>query len=315
MIAIGVDVGGTSIKGAFVNEKGIILSKFSMKVNKQERAEVEVKKLSDIINDEIKLHEYKDVKGIGLGIPGILDMDKGIVITSANLPLWDNFDIASFMNKETGLPVLINNDANVAALGEARFGSGKDYKNAIMITLGTGVGGGIIIDNHLYDGNLHQGGELGHMVIEVNGRSCGCGRKGCFEAYASATALVKETKRMMSEHPNSLLHEVAKELGEIDARNAFIAQKRGDLVADTLVNEYVMYLSEGLINFCNIFRPEAFILSGGVANEGENLLSRVREYLKLHTYGMKRSPKVDVVLASLGYDSGKIGAATLVLDN
>ena len=314
MIAIGIDVGGTSIKGAFINEKGQILDRFSMKVNKSASAEEEVGKLCDLINEGEERNNWVGrVEGIGVGIPGILDMDEGIVVSSPNLPAWEGFEFAKFMSKRTGLPVKINNDANVAALGEAKFGSGSKYQNSIMITLGTGVGGGIVLDGKLYDGNKHQGAELGHMVVSINGRECGCGRKGCLETYASAIGLIKSTKEAMEKHPESLLFEVEKELGGIDARNAFIAAKRGDLVAQTVVNEYVMYLGEGLINFCNIFRPEVIILSGGVANEGENLFSRVREYLRIHTYGMKGSPKVEVVPSELGYDSGKIGAACLIL--
>ena len=312
MIAIGIDVGGTSIKSAFINEKGQILDRFSMKVNKSASAEEEVGTLCDLINEGIKKNNF-EVTGIGVGIPGILDMDEGIIISSPNLPEWEGFEFAKFVSNRTGIPVKINNDANVAALGEAKFGSGSKYQNSIMITLGTGVGGGIVLDGKLYDGNKHQGAELGHMVVSINGRECGCGRKGCLETYASATGLIKSTKEAMEKHPESLLFEVEKELGGIDARNAFTAAKRGDLVAQTVVDEYVMYLGEGLINFCNIFRPEVIILSGGVANEGENLFSRVREYLKIHTYGMRGSPKVEVAPSELGYDSGKIGAACLIL--
>ena len=312
MIAIGIDVGGTSIKGAFINEKGEILDRFSMKVSKSAHPEEELSKLCDLIKEGInKLN--KKIDGIGIGIPGILDMDEGIVISSPNLPTWNGFNIKEFFEKRLGIETIINNDANVAALGEAKFGSGSKYQNSLMITLGTGVGGGVVIDGKLYDGHKHQGGELGHMVIVLNGRECGCGRKGCLEAYASATGLVKSTKEAMEKYPNSLLHEIEKELGGIDARNAFIAESRGDKAGKEVVDNYIMYLSEGLINYCNIFRPEIIILSGGVANEGENLFSRVRKYLEEHTYGMKGSPKVEIAPAMLGYDSGKIGAACLVL--
>ena len=314
MIAIGVDIGGTSIKGAFITNQGEILSRFSMKVDRNETPETEIGKLCDIINASIKEGNYEGkVAGIGIGSPGTLDMDKGIILSSPNLQSWAGFNIKKFMTARTGLPVELNNDANVAALGEAKFGSGAKYKSALMLTLGTGVGGGIIIDGKLYDGNKHQGGELGHMSIRMGGRPCGCGRRGCLEAYASATALIKDTREMMAKHPESALTEIEKELGGVDARNAFIAEARGDKCGKKLVRDYVKYLSEGLINYCNIFRPEVFILSGGVANEGENLLKRVRRYLKKNTYGMKGSEKVDVVTAQLGYDSGKIGAACLVL--
>ena len=180
MIAIGIDIGGTSIKGAFINEKGQILDRFSLKVNKEASPEETIGQLCDIVNEEMNKGNY-EVKGIGVGIPGTLDMDKGVIISSPNLPTWTGFEFSKFMRERTGLPVVINNDANVAALGEAKLGSGSKYSNLIMITLGTGVGGGVIIDGKLYDGHLHQGGELGHMVIVLNGRECGCGRKGCLE--------------------------------------------------------------------------------------------------------------------------------------
>lgn len=315
MIVIGIDVGGTSIKGAFINEKGNILSRFSMKVNKRSAPEKEVKELCSIIKRVIKENKYTGkVSGIGIGMPGIMNFDDGIVINSPNLPTWNGFNLKAFIHKETGLIVEINNDANVAALGEATFGSGKKYKNIIMITLGTGVGGGIVIDGKIVDGHLHQGAELGHMSIVIGGRKCGCGRRGCFEAYASATALIKETKKMMKHHPESLLYEVGHELGGVDARNAFIAAKRGDKFALELIDDYVMYLSEGLINYCNIFRPEAIILSGGVANEGEYLFNKVKDYMESHNYGMKGSPIVEILPSELGYDSGKIGAACLLLN-
>lgn len=312
MLAIGIDIGGTSIKGATINEKGKILSRFSMDVNKKEKGEDEVLRLCALINLEKSKYDVKDILGVGIGMPGILDMDAGIVVSSPNLPNWDSINLKKIIYKETGLDVVLNNDANVAALGEARFGSGAKYKDIIMITLGTGVGGGIVINNQLVDGHLHMGAELGHMVVEVNGRKCGCGRRGCLEAYASATALIKETKKALKKHQNTKMHEVAKELGKIDARVAFKAAKMGDAAALKLVNEYVMYLSEGLLNYCNIFRPEAIVLSGGVANEGEYLLDMIRKYLKEHDYGMKRSPEVEILTSSLGYDSGKIGAASLL---
>ena len=315
MVVIGIDIGGTSIKGALVNSEGIVLHRFAMDVDKSKPGEEELNKFCDLMISSIKEYDpHIKLEGIGIGMPGLLDMDKGIVISSPNLPKWDSLPLAEIIQKRMSLPVYLNNDANVAALGEARFGSGKEYKNMIMLTLGTGVGGGIIIDNKLYDGHKHMGAELGHMVIRVNGHKCGCGRRGCFEAYASATALINDTKKEMEKHPESELNRIAKELGKVNAKVAFIGAKNGDKTAVRVINRYVKYLSEGILNYCNIFRPEVVVLSGGVANEGEYLLEKVRKYLKKHHYGMNNSPVVEVKLASLGYDSGKIGAACLVLD-
>ena len=315
MVVIGIDIGGTSIKGALVDSNGVVLHRFAMDVDKSNSGEKEVNRFCDVMSKSIKEYDPNiKVEGIGIGMPGILDMDKGIVVSSPNLPTWDNFHLGDIISKRMGLPVYLNNDANVAALAEARFGSGKDYKDMIMLTLGTGVGGGIIVDNKLYDGHKHMGAELGHMVIRTGGNLCGCGRRGCFEAYASATALINDTKKEMEKHPESKMNEIAANQGKINAKVPFLACKEGDKAGMRVVNRYVKYLSEGILNYCNIFRPEAVILSGGVANEGEYLLAKVRRYLKRHNYGMKGSPKVEIKIASLGYDSGKIGAACLVLD-
>ena len=314
MVALGIDIGGTSIKGASINDKGIILDRFALDVNKSDKPEKTIGDLCELINNFLKEHQYGEkISGIGIGIPGMVDFDSGEILSSPNLPTWSHFNIKKFMHQYLDLPIIINNDANVAALGEAIFGSGKDYHNVIMLTLGTGVGGGVILDNKIYDGNKHQGAELGHMVIRINGEPCGCGRRGCLEAYASATALIRETKKAMELDAKSLMHEEVAKLGKIDARIAFNAARNGDKSALRVVRNYVKYLSEGILNYCNIFRPEVVILSGGVANEGEYLFERIRKYLKKHHYGMVGSPKVEIRSSALGYDSGKIGAACLVL--
>ena len=315
MYAIGIDIGGTSIKGAIVTDKGEVLTRFHMDVDKNNDGEKEINKFCDIMLDAVKEYD-KNIKleGVGIGMPGILDMDEGKVIMSPNLTKWNSLPISKIISKRTGLPVYINNDANVAALGEAKFGSAKSCKNVIMLTLGTGVGGGIIIDGRLYDGNLHMGAELGHMTIRVGGRKCGCGRRGCFETYASATGLILDTKEEMAKHPESIMHEIAKGYGKVNARVAFDACRKGDPAGIKVVKRYVKDLSEGILNYCNIFRPEVVVLSGGVANEGDYLINRVKAYLEDKKYGFPLSPKVDIKIAELGYDSGKIGAACLVFD-
>lgn len=311
MIAIGIDVGGTSIKGAAIYDDGRMLDTFSLPVEKGEAGEVTINKLIDIVENYIKTKKIeKEIVGIGLGIPGLLDIDKGIVNYSPNLK-WVNLPVADLFKARLPYAVRIANDANVAAFGEAKFGAGKGVPYVIMLTLGTGVGGGIVLDGKLFEGNEGKGAELGHINMEFNGRLCGCGRKGCLEAYASATALINDTKKAMEEHPDSLLHEAAKELGKVDGRVAFMAARKNDPVAIQVVNQYIYFLSEGILNYCNIFRPNVVVLSGGIANEGDYLFDRINDYLKLHNYGYKSSPAVKVVPAKLGYDSGKIGAACL----
>ncbi len=312
MIAIGIDIGGTSIKGAGITKEGKVLDVFSLPVEKGEKQDVTINKLIEAINKYIKEQGFKkeEIVGIGCGVPGVMDTKAGVITYSNNLQ-WYDLPIVEMLEKGTGLKVKITNDANAAALGEARFGAGKKYKNIIMVTLGTGVGGGIVIDGKLFEGNLGKGAEIGHSVIVVDGEQCSCGRKGCLEAYASATALIRDTKRAMDQHKDSKCWEIAERLGKVDARVAFEAERAGDKIGHELVENYVKYLGEGLLNFFNVFRPEAVILSGGIANEGEYLLSRLRAYFERWNYGFQGTPKVDLLVSELGYDSGKIGAAAL----
>lgn len=312
MIAIGIDIGGTSIKGAAVYDDGRMLDTFSMPVEKGEPGEVTITKLIDLVEKYIKEQGIaKEVVGIGFGVPGLLDIENGIVTFSNNLK-WENLHIADMFKKRLPYQIRIANDANVAAFGEAKFGAGKGVDYVIMLTLGTGVGGGIVLDGKLYEGNEGKGAELGHTVVQYGGRDCSCGRKGCLETYASATALIRDTKEAMEKHPESLLHQVAQELGKVDGRVAFIAARRGDKVALGVVEQYIYFLSEGILNYCNIFRPNVVILSGGIANEGDYLFDKINNYLKVAQYGYPKSPIVKVVPAKLGYDSGKIGAASLL---
>lgn len=312
MIVIGVDIGGGSIKGGAVNDKGVVLDSFSIPMDRQAQPEVIFSKLATAIKDFIATHRYDEpISGVGLGVPGLIDKETGIVASSPNMPTWLNFNIIKFMGKEISLPIKIVNDASAAALGEARFGSGKKYRYLIMLTLGTGVGGGIVFDGHLIDGNHSMGAQLGHATIVLNGRKCGCGRRGCLEAYASASALSKTTRIYIEKHPNSVIAECAKELGKTNAEVAFMAAKRGDFDGNKIVNEYVMYLSEGILNICNSLRPDVIVLSGGVAKEGDYLISKIEQYVSVREYGYKNAPKVDIKSAELGYDAGKIGAATL----
>lgn len=312
MIVIGVDIGGGSIKGGTINDQGRVLDQFVIPMDKMAKPEIIFGQLADTINEFINNHKYNEpISGVGLGIPGLIDKESGEIASSPNMPKWLHFNVIDFMSKRINLPIKIVNDASAAALGEAKFGSGKQYKYLIMITLGTGVGGGIVFDGHLIDGNHSQGAQLGHSEIILNGKRCNCGRRGCLEAYASATALSKETKKMIKKYPDSLLAKRAEELGKVNARVAFDSAKKGDPYGIKLVDDYVMYLSEGLLNFCNIFRPDVIVLSGGIANEGDYLVSRIKKYMKEKEYGYKNAPEVEIKVAELGYDSGKIGAASL----
>lgn len=311
MYAIGVDIGGTFIKYALIDSKGEVkeVDKVKTEINNPNKT---LTLLSQNILDLIKKHKVK-VEGIGIGMPGILE--DGKIIGISNLPKWLNLNVATIINKKTNIKTYISNDANVAALGEATFGSAKGVKNVVMLTLGTGVGGGLILNSKLYEGNKGQGAELGHMSIDYNGLKCGCGRKGCVEMYCSANALTKQTKEEMKKNKKSLMWKlVNNDINKVDASLPFLAEARKDSSAKKVINNYIFYLGETLINYCDIFRPEIIILAGGVAKQKKNLTDRVSKYLKDHNYGIKGSAKVDIVTPKLGYNSGVIGAASLVFN-
>ena len=311
MIAIGIDIGGTSIKGAAVDSNGRVYEKFSMPFVKGEDGKITITKLAELVKEYIAAHHLEDkIVGIGIGSPGTLDVENGVVNYANNLG-WNELPVAKIMNETLPYPIRLTNDANAAALGEAKFGAGKQFESVIMLTLGTGVGGGIIINGKLYEGNQGKGGELGHVVVQVDGEQCSCGRKGCLEAYASATALIRETKKAMRSNKRSLMWEICPDIELVGGKVVFEAAAKGDKNAIEVLNNYVKYLGEGILNYCNIFRPNVVVLSGGIANAGAALFDPLNEYIKARDYGYKATPAVEVVPAELGYDSGKIGAAAL----
>ena len=201
----------------------------------------------------------------------------------------------------------------MAALGETMFGAGRGYENAVMITLGTGVGGGLILNGRLFEGNESKGAELGHMVIEAGGEPCNCGRRGCIEAYASATALIRETKKAMRAHPESAMWKFSPDIEAVDGRTSFECAKAGDAAAAEVVDKYLYYLSEAMLNFCNIFRPQVIILGGGVCAQGQYLTDRLTAIMEKEHYGYSGAPKVAIAIATLGNDAGLIGAASLIM--
>ena len=314
MIAIGIDIGGMSIKGAAVDSNGRVYEKFSMPFIKGEPGEETIRKLAETVKEYIAANGLENkIAGIGLGSPGTLDIKNGVVNYANNLG-WENLHVADIFHEILPYPVRLTNDANAASLGEAKYGAGKSYENIIMLTLGTGVGGGIIINGKLYEGNEGKGAELGHSVIVVDGEQCTCGRKGCLETYASATALIRETKKAMHSNRRSLMWKVCPDIDLVGGKVPFEAAKQGDKVAIDVLDNYIKYLGEGILNFCNIFRPNVVVLSGGIANAGDYLFDRVNKYIKDRNYGYKMTPEVKVVPAELGYDSGKIGAAALFFE-
>lgn len=314
MLYIGVDIGGMSLKIGVVNEFGEIISKFTMNFDKNIPQDEMIKSLAIKINEHIKENNYTDVKGIGVSCAGVVNTKTGYCDFSANLN-WINLDICGILKKYTSLDTKIANDANCAVLGEVKFGVAKNYHNVVMLTLGTGVGGGLYLDDKLYEGNQGKGAELGHSLFIYNGRKCACGLKGCFERYASASALISDTKKAMLKNKESLLWKYCDfNLDNVNGKVAFDCAKLNDKTAIEVVNKYISYLSYGILNFCNIFRPEVIILGGGISNQKENLIVPIKKILKENNYGYKNTPEVDVLIAKLGNDAGIIGAACLLMN-
>lgn len=309
---LGVDLGGTNIKAGITDEKGNMILKSSIKTD----AEGDFRRIADqmvgLCRELVEKANISmdDIQSVGVGIPGTVDAEKGTVIYCNNLNM-DGAPIGIMMQEDLKKPVHLANDASCAALGEFICGSGKAYNSIILVTLGTGVGGGIILNGKLWEGLEGAGAEIGHMVLHIGGESCTCGRRGCFEAYSSATALVNQTKAAMRKHPLSLINTIAAKSGRVTAKTAFDAMRQGDTVARDVVENYLFYLSEGVANLINIFAPEAIILGGGVCNEGDALLVPLKEQVIAKCYGGDLIHHAEISIASLGNDAGLIGAAML----
>lgn len=316
MYYVGIDLGGTNIKTGIVDRNGRIMAKSSIPTKSERTADEVAFDMAFEVLNVVKASKISmdEVVGVGVGSPGAINSGAGIVDYSNNLG-WYNVPLAELILKRVKKPVKVSNDANVAALGETLFGAGKGYNDTVLVTLGTGVGGGIVIGGKLFEGNESKGAELGHSVIVVGGEPCTCGRRGCLEAYASATALIRETKEaMMKDRTSKMWDFVDGDIGKVDGRTAFETEKMGDASAKLVVNNYVLYLSEGLLNICNVFRPQAIMLGGGVCAQGDNLLNRLKNRMKAMHYGFQGTPKVELLIATLGNDAGIIGAAALLMN-
>lgn len=312
MYSIGIDIGGMSVKAGLVDENGKIVAVNKMKTAAEPPAVIDnmVLQINGLLKE--KNLSVKDIKGIGIGCPGAVTGETGMVDFLPNLG-WKNVPLVSILKKHFDTKIIISNDANVAALGEAIYGCAKEYDTSLMFTLGTGVGGGIIINGKLYEGGFSKGAELGHATLVLDGEECTCGRRGCVEAYVSATALIKQTKAAMESNPDSIMWKFVGENKEnVDGRTAFECAKLGDKTALEVQNTYVKYLSESIMNMLNVFRPDAFILGGGVSAQGKYLTDLVKAYCEKFDYGYKGSPKCAILTATLGNDAGIIGAAALL---
>lgn len=313
MFNIGIDLGGTNIKAGIVDENYKIVAAASVKTNLPRPAEGIVDGICEAVDIALKKADIKldDIAAVGIGTPGSANRETGEVLYSNNLG-FRNTPLGDMLKQRLGKNIYVENDANAAAFGEYLAGGGKGYENVVVITLGTGVGGGVIIDGKIYTGFNFCGAELGHTVIEYNGRPCTCGRKGCFEAYSSATALITATKKAMEENKSSRLWEIAGgAIENVDGKTAFDGMRAGDETAIGVVKEYIDYLGCGLTNMANIFQPQILLIGGGICKEGENLTKPLQEIIAKECYCIdeKLLPKLDI--CKLGNDAGIIGAAFL----
>ena len=308
---IGIDLGGTNIAAGLVNDDMKIVCKSSLPT-KSERPYTEIVKdmaaLVMTLVDKAGI-PLSDVESVGIGCPGTPVVETGEILYSNNLG-WENVPLLPELAKYIKQPLRLDNDANCAALGETLAGAAKGTRSTILLTLGPGVGGGIILDGKVYAGINHAGAELGHTVIVSGGEPCTCGRRGCLEAYASATALIRMGKKAAAQHPDSLLARAYKENGRLTGLLIFDALDKGDEAAKEVVDTYLFYLAEGITNFVNIFQPEAVILGGGISAQGEKILVPLRRQVAADVF-CKQVSMPKILCATLGNDAGIIGAALL----
>ncbi|MCD8308648.1 MAG: ROK family protein [Clostridia bacterium] len=308
---LGVDIGGMSVKGIVLDKSGNALIEDGIETGRG--GDALCNNIASLVNGMLaRLGADKSEVKAGAGCPGIIDGVNGILVFSGNLNL-KNFPLAEEIKKRTGLSLRITNDANAAALGEAKFGAGKEYSDSILVTLGTGVGGGIIIGGKLFEGYKSAGAEIGHMVIARHGEYCTCGRRGCFEAYCSATALIKRTRYQMEENPRSAMW--TKYTSETATAKTAFEFCDTDLDAKEVVDWYLKYLSCGIANLANIFRPQAIMIGGGVSGEGDKLTAPLQRLVNKELFGGIDYAPVKIVTASLGAKAGAYGAAALAMES
>ncbi|MFE7061039.1 ROK family glucokinase [Sutcliffiella sp. NPDC057660] len=308
---VGVDLGGTTIKMAFISQYGEIVHKWEIVTDISEKGKnitTDIAKAIDKKLDELKEPKSK-LQAIGMGAPGPVNMATGLIYEAVNLG-WENYPLKDLLEVETGLPVVVDNDANLAAIGEMWKGAGEGSKDLICVTLGTGVGGGIITHGDIVHGINGAGGEIGHItVIPEGGAPCNCGKTGCLETIASATGIVRKAKEQVEKHPESRLAKVAKEEG-LTAKVVFELANEGEEVASMVVHQVTAPLGLVLANLANALNPEKIVIGGGVSRAGEALLNPLRKHFDQFLFP-RTKVGVQIATATLGNDAGVIGAAYL----
>ncbi len=309
MYRIGIDLGGTNIVAAVTDEKLNIVESVFAPTRAYRPFEEVIADMCTLAESALALSgiNKSDCSGIGVGSPGNCDSEMGIVRRAYNLG-WKDVPLCELISARMGLMTTLANDADAAAYGEMKTGAAKGKKNVLFTALGTGVGVGVITDGKIYSGAGRGGVEAGHTVIMMGGEKCTCGRRGCWEAYASATALIRQAKQAAAEHPSSKLAS----LEEISGRTVFELADAGDAVAKEVVDKYVIYIAEGLANLINIFDPEAVVIGGGIGDRGEKLLVPIREFLADNCFGGRERIQPEILSSVNRANAGVIGAAALV---
>ena len=310
---LGIDLGGTNIAAGIVDETMNLIYKTSIPTEAKGGADVVIARIADVAKRAIEECglTIEEIKSIGIGTPGTVDPSSGTVVYANNLA-FENLPMAEILGKYfPGKPIYVENDANVAAWAEAKCGAAAGVSDSVTITLGTGVGGGMILGGKLYSGFNHAGAELGHIVIKEGGRPCTCGRKGCWEAYASVTGLIKTTREHMEKNPKTLMWEIAGTLDKVNGLTSFNAMRKGDEEAQEVVTEYLHSVATGLVDILNILQPEVLCIGGGISKEGDTLLKPVKELAEKEMYARHSKVKTEIRIAKMGNDAGIIGAALL----
>ncbi|MDD6219729.1 MAG: ROK family protein [Clostridia bacterium] len=313
MYRIGVDLGGTNISAGVIDDKLEIIGRGKLKTNCPREAELilaDVAKAVELAAADAGIG-MKDVVSIGIGTPGSVNKTTGYIEYANNLD-FDKVPAKQILEARLKKTVYLDNDANCAALGEAVAGVGRGVSSFVAITLGTGVGSGIVLDGKIVTGVNDGAGEMGHMVIVADGERCTCGRRGCWERYASATALIQQTKDAMHHDMDSKMWElVGGDINRVSGRTSFDAMRAGDKTAKKVVDKYIFYLSVGIINIVNALQPEIICIGGGIGHEKENLLVPLRKYVARERYSIHADRQTEILSAQLGNDAGIIGAALL----
>ena len=309
---IGIDLGGTNIGAGIVDENGKILLQDEVPTGASRPFQEVIKDMAGLVEAIIEQGGYtvSDIESIGIGSPGSMDREQGKVVFANNLG-WRHVPVREELQKYIDLPVYLENDANVAGLAESVAGACQGVDNSVTITLGTGVGSGIIIDGKPYSGSHGVGAELGHIIVHAGGRQCNCGNRGCLEEYASASALIREGRKVAKENPDSLIAKSADgDLDKVNAKVVIDAAKAGDTKALEVFDNYIYYLTMGIITTINMLDPSIIAIGGGVSKAGDFLLDAIRKSVDEHIF-YKDKPYAKIYLSELGNDAGIIGAAML----